>query len=734
VVKPFEILARAPLAPVRPASGKAGVSARPSEAKPLPRRDGSPEGASPLGNDSYTPDPSRQAPPTDAAPKAGKTGDSLMGKVGDKLADTAFYKDYGYRPPSLQFSQFGGVGFDMRVKPIKNSDGLIKNDPNRQRMTERIQQSGKGVTWAELRGAINPWVGVPFWTPVGPVNLSVGFSASASLGLSVLSPYVHNVGEAAKNLSVKLPFDADTARDLGEGTEVTLRGVGRLAVGAGARVGDTWVPLRGPWSIGTSFGTDAYVSKEADLSVRVKRLDGQKVFVSIARVDTDAKGIAVGARAGVHGNLNDVVPDTDNKYVDKGKNFVAKKITREIEKWLSLEVRDVLSTSEAEKELKNYVLDLSKPEAARAYEALMTLDTRPADTLDKLGPDSGVEAVWLTEHSEATANELRARFGGIDLLKSTSRAEVAQGRLFNREGVLHYDRAQLDNTYQDIVTRWWKGKRETQRQFIAQRANDGPTRLNLRMRNETKVDWSTPTADIRRFVTLAKTLGVTTPDPEKLLADEKFLSSYGRSKRIVDFALNDKGIDRLLSASDDDLHKAFAAGYEELDRPWEQTHLFWFETDTAWRTTPWLAKDHPEHATVIRLLEAGPEHSRSNDHGQTRDQEYYWLTGRTLWEDAAAYDESRRLVDLVGKLRRAPTPADRARLLKDESGNLGVDAIREFAMYARIAGRDGFKIGEITLKDEEKKKTLSFTNDGAFQDPRSIVDGWLANPDTGPAK
>lgn len=742
----YGVLGRAFLPTTRPAGGPGTPASAPrrdsAAARPRPRRDGAP-----LGEDSYIPDPSRttradsaqvsdsgDALTDSARPRPGEAGKTMMGKIGGKLAEKALFNEYGYRPPSVRFSQYGGVGFDIRIKPLKADDGLVQNDPNRQATIERFKKEGKSITWTEMRGAVTPSVGIPLWNPVGPVNLGVGLSASASLGVSVLFPVRHDVKEAASNLSVNLPFDADTARELTEGTEVTMRGTGGVAVRAGTRVGDTWVPLRGPWSLGTSIGADSYVSKSMELVVRVKRLDGDKVFVSLSEIETDGKGASASARVGVHSQVE--VPDSGNEWVDRGRNLATKTITRQIEKWLSLEARAIYSRAESEREIKNYVLDLSRPEARKAYEDLVKLDTRKADQLDAQGPESGVWAVWLTEQADVSAKEFRARLGGLDLVRSQSRAEYAHGRLFTRQGRLDYDRAQLENKYEDIITRWWKGERETRREFVETRNPDGTNpRSLLHVRNEVKVGLSTPTEDVRRFMVLARYLGVSNPDPAVSEKNLEFLSSFGRSQRVIDFALNPKGLERLLSASDDDLHRAFAAGYEELDKPWEVTRIFPWETDFSWRKTPWLEKDHPRYAEIIEMLEAGPERTSDSDpHTRTRDEEYFWLTGRPLWQDSAAYKEAKDLVDIVGKLRRASTPGERSRILKEESGRLDVDCIRELAMLAKVAGRDGLRVQELWIRDRGKKKTYAFTPDGPIADPsRTIVDGWLNNPEKGPS-
>lgn len=734
----YGVLKRAFVPTAKPAGGPGAPASAPRRdgVAPRPRRDGSP-----LGEDSYTPDPTRSAPgessgdsplADSAKPRAGATGETMMGKVGSKLAEKAVFNEFGYRPPSVRFSQYGGVGFDMRVKPLKSDDGLVKGDPNRLRTLEKFKAEGKNITWTEMRGAITPSMGVPLWNPVGPVNVGVGFSASASLGLSVLFPVRHDVKEAASNLSVNLPFDADTARELTEGTEITMRGSGGVAVSAGTRFGDSWTPVRGPWSIGTSIGADAYVSKSMELAVRVKRLDGDKVLVSLSEIETDGKGTSASAKAGVHTHVE--VPSSGNEWQDKGRKLATKTVTRQIEKWLSLEARAVYSRAESEREIKNYVLDLSKPEARKAYEDLVKLDTRKADRLDAQGADSGVSAVWLTEDAEVTSSEFRARLGGFDLVRSQNRAEYAQGHLFTRQGRLDYNRATLDNKYEDIITRWWKGERETRREFVETRNADGTNpRSQLHVRNEVKVGLSTPTADVRRFMVLARYLGVSNPDPKVSEKNLDFLASFGRSERVIDFALNPKGLERLLSASDDDLHKAFAAGYEELDQPWDVTRIFPWEEDFSWRKTPWLEKDHPRHAEIVEMLEAGPERGSSNHNERTRDQDYYWITGRPLWQDSAAYHEAKDLVDIVGKLRRAGTQGERSRILKEESGRLDVDCIRELAMLAKVAGRDGLRVQELWIKDRGDKKTYAFTPDGPIADPsRTIVDGWLNNPEKGP--
>ena len=699
----------------------------------LMRRDGAPPKEVVTTHDDVAPPDSTGTAANDAVvpgTAAKKPGmmQGMMAKVGTKLSDSVIYTQYGYRPPNLILGAYGGIGTELKIKPVKPDDGLIKNDPNRTRYNERMAKEGKGVSWAEVRGAVNPWVGIPLWTPIGPVNASVGFSADGTVGVSIISPYQHDVPEAAKNLTWKLPLAAETARELSEGTEVAVRGRGRLAVSAGVRVGDSWVPIRGPWSVGTSIGVDTYVTTERELGVRVKRLDGNKVLVSLSDVSTDAGGVVGSVRAGVHGSINPALPDYQNQYAEKGKGIVGKAISREIERWLSLEAKVVHSRSSSEKELKNYVLDLDDPAAAKAYEALMTLDTRLADALSAEGPESGIRAVWLTEKSKVVSTGYDARFGKIDLVSGLASAEVAQGQLFMPEGVIDFDRASLEHRYQNIVTRWWAGKRETNREFTSANGKE-----QMHLRHEITVDASTPRSHVRSFLILSRYMGMRDAS-DGLEQDKTLLKSFGTSKEIVDFNLNAKGLATLLAATPDQLHAAFAKAYEEMDQPTDMFHLFAWEEGRAWKNTPWLAKDHPKHSEIIKLLEDGPEGAKSHEDGQTRDEQYYWITGRLLYQDSTAYDEAHTLVALIAKLREAKTPTARAKVMGDARTRLGVDSLHELATFAQIVGRDGLRVHQLSLEEKGNKRNLKFDSDGPMIDFRNSLDGWLQDPVKGPAK
>lgn len=114
-----------------------------------------------------------------------------------------------------------------------------------------------------------------------------------------------------------LPFDAARAKALEEGTEITLRGSGTVAANASIGLGYTLAQLGDLISVGATFGSSIGASKSLDLALRLKRLDGNKIFVSVNKVDTTAGSISLGAHAGVDLTLAKHLPDLGGGLLEK---------------------------------------------------------------------------------------------------------------------------------------------------------------------------------------------------------------------------------------------------------------------------------------------------------------------------------------------------------------------------------------------------------------------------------
>jgi hypothetical protein len=662
-----------------------------------------------------------------SAPSA-TSGSSLTTKLKNKLTELA--KDELYKPYDLKLTELtlgSRSGVDLRVKAqlVDTKDPLVAEDKHRLATTERAAAEGTPLTWAIAGGGVYPRTGFSASIPMGAASASFGFSADAALGYSVLAPYKHEAEAAldlAKNLTVELPFDASKAKALAEGTEVTLRGRGNIAANASLGVGYQLAQVGDLISVGATFGSSAGVSKALDLSLRLKRLDKGRVFVSVSKVDTTGTSASLGAHVGVDAKLKQSVPDLGGGLYQKGGELVAGAVDKQLEKWLSLDFRATHTTSKAESEVTNYVIDLNTTAGAAAYEDLLKLDFRKVDQLSAEG-DLSVRQAKLSERTRTEGRELEGKFGPITLLRSVSSSTESHGQLSSSRGDITFDRATLADSYSGILSNLWEGKRSISRELVAtQEAGAPQPTYYYHVRHRIEGDGNTSKADVRRFLEFADMVGALDGDTKALASQDKFLESFGDSHRTVDVYLTDGALKSVASAPADTLMRAYAAAYERLDRPWDTNYLF--GNDKTWKTTPWLATDHPKHAKLMSLLEAGPQPSSSARGGAPNDPNdaaYRSITGRALRSDAAAYKASKALVKLVQETAQLPDASARIHHLAQRDKELGLDFWSALAALAQVAGAKEVLVDELSINDLDAKKDLVLKREGAIQDPRTEI-------------
>lgn len=661
-------------------------------------------------SDSYTPATSAERS------KADKTR-QMTEKVGTFVADHLVYRETSATVFDFEPIRNTNLAMELKARPLAPNDGLLTTDPNRARTIAAMKERGEEATWAEVRSMVRPRASVGASMPVGPGALSAGAWVEGEIGLSVLSAYPHSLKapvKAVADLTLDFPFDATKARDLVEGSEAVMRGRGSLGVSAGASMGHGNVPLGGGFQAGVSTGVSTARYVGTDLSVRIKRLDGQRVFVSISEIDSKGTSVSAGLQAGIQTPIEERV--TGNK----ATSMASKAIDGQLERWLRLEANAVYGRSESEREVSSYVLDLSSPEAANAYERLLRLDRSEADLL-ALQSDGPVHSARLTERSQSKNDSLQINVAPFSVYSGGTTTSKAAGHLESRRHNFDYNLGVVQQRHEDILTRWWGGRKTTTREMID--TNRSTLDGMYHMRHEVKVDGSTSASAVQRFLTASSYLVGPERVQQALAADPKLLDRFWRTDRVIDFVVKPEGIKKLFEASEADLQAAYAAAYEELDRPWDQPVLF--GESNAWRTTPWLNTLDPQYGEVMELLRRGPEAASMHDGPTTRDDEYRSITGRSLVDDHEAYEESNRLVALVQAMAKAPTSEQRTELLVKAEGDLKLDPLRELGMLARIAGRDNLAVKELRIQDRSDGKDLVFEAFGLTGDPREEIDRGL---------
>ena len=658
----------------------------------------------------------------------------LVGKLKaelSKLAKKEIYKQRDFSIAKFDISDHGALGLKLQTRIVDNRDATIAGDSFRARHTEETIAAGKPVTWAAIGGGVFPSFGMSTGIPIGPSGLEarIGFSANASVGYSVLAPYEHEwsaAKDALKSATVDLPVSAKKAKALATGSEVVLRGRGRIGATAGLGIGKTLASWGTFLSVGAHAGAQIGRSEALDLSLRIKRLDGQRVFVSLSRVDTSGVSSSVGAHIGVDANSRQAVGDLGGDAWNKGAELLGKQIDRQVERWLSADLRAVHSTTDVEKEVANYVIDLGQPEGAKAYEALVKLDARHADQLaadaESFGP---VRKATQSEKVCRAAEVANAKFGRIELFSAIDSASATHGEVVTAEGTHHYDRAKLDDSYSGIISDLWNGKRSLTRELISvQGPTDTAPQQYYHFDYAVKEDDVTSAADVRRFVALGRHLGVVDAEAQARATDDAFVDKLDETDRFCDVYFTHEGLQAIAKATSEEISAAFARAYEDLEAPAPKAKV-------GWACGPWIDAGQDRYTEVTKLLVKGPgsQHHghRRGAHRRTRDQRYRQLTGRNLRKDYRAHRQMKKLDQLIGALASADGSGamiDEFAAAKDE---LGLDNFwLGLATIAQLAGPEEIVVNRFALQDKEADRRLVFASEGAIQDPENEINRALA--------
>lgn len=662
-----------------------------------------------LGRDEFV--SSTKKPAKQAAPK------TLQSRVADSIIYRDYAKGFDFQPLSGT-----GIALEPKVKLFDPTDPFLKMDPNRAKAIAALEEQGRTPTWAELRVAVRVNTGVGAATP-SPFNAHVGAWANGEVGVSVLAPYegaMDAIQEGSKDLTVDLPLSAEKASKLIEGSEIVLRGRGRLGVTAGVGYNSPGSALPGGKGVGVVANVDKSVYTDKEINVSVKRLDGTRVHVTLSRIDTKGSDLVAGAQAGVVGSFKDQMPSPTNAV----SNWAENRVDGYLQDWLRASAMTVYSHSEAERDVKAYVLDLADPVAANAYERLLRLDTQPADLLAAQSQGATRKAT-LQETSEGWRTGGEAKIGKLSLISDYTGTTTAAGKLQNQEGDFDYRLSAVSRSHDDLISRWWTGRVNTTREFIETTGNNKKLQGSLyHVRYDAAIDGSTSAATTQRFLTAASYLIGKEQVNQALANDPALLNRFWRSQLTIDVAFKKEGIERLMKASESELQAAYAQAYEELDHPKPRKGLFG-ETIEAWTTTPWLNTSHRDYPEVMELLREGPGVYNNSDMSEPRTDRYFQITGRNLDEDASAYKESQALVALVRSLAQAPTSAARANILT-KAKSFELDPLRELVMFAKVAGQDSIVVKDLAIRDRSSGKDLVFKAFGTVGDPREEIAQGLA--------
>lgn len=679
----------------------------------------------------------------------GAAAGGIVSKARTKLVERTWQEITASRTvgvASLGFFDHGNLAVRLKEKVYRASDAKIAGDANKASTSAALQAAtGKTVLWAETGGVVESSAALSTSLPVsGVLNVSVGFSASGLLEYRAMHPFTADVQGArdiVKDHTIELPVDATKARALEPGVEVDLLGRGHAALSSGVSAGVSQGV--GPVTANASAGVSASMTRAGTWSLKLLRLDGDKVRVQLAEVKERTRGVTASVNAGLSLDGAQLIDDTlggsidaataavDLESVTGGRlgltnERVASRVAREGAKVLEDAVRSYtafhasvgISASERRTDVASYVLDLATPDGQRAYERLVRLDEQSAAAL---ASRPGVSRRTLNETASVNATSGGITFAGTKLLLVNALRRESEGTLGTQSGTTLVRTAATERSYSGIVT----GEKNIKWEGVAvTEAGQAPQHFfHLKFANKDKV---TTDQELKTFVRFADALGAKDADPRSVALPSSWLigrvfSSQDNTRVSTDVYFSDAGVRKIASASSIQLRDAVGRAHADLfpDRQGAPVQ------DVAAQK---LAAEYDRLGREIEKEFDTDARQRLETSKQWQAVDYRRLTGRKLEQDAPVFADAALLVDNAAKTGASGNERGWSALFADIGARKGFDYMPVLAALATVAGSDDTLLHEVSI--EGQGIHLRSVDEGSLRDPAAALHNTIAGHGT----
>jgi hypothetical protein len=630
--------------------------------------------------------------------------------------------------PVVKLKLGGHRVFGFRAEgPVSVNDELDRTDNGQRRtFTAECKARGQPVTWVRTAYSVpfSLGVGLPIPMPA-PVEITVGGKVAAGLRHSITVPILADkdeaIARAKESRKADIPLTAAKTLSLPRGSEWTLSGrgmvsafIGLEAVGARA--------IAGPFKAGGAVGITAELGRQQNIGIKVKRLDGDRVYVRIDRAKMNTQSVSVGGDAGFR------MITEERPY---GEAVLATSVVDQLGRLAEL---SKTFGRESEREtICSYAIDLSQPDERAAFDALfkkvrttdyvhgkrpLILERGPLDAVMK-----GKPATRATFNNHRVGHTRDTRIAapflllyGCHKIRNTEEGQLVvespTGTATTEVLRPNFTHSHSGLSGKSSVT--WEG-------FTVQRDQSDPeTFFHLHLESS---DDATHSRDVKRIYDFATAIdapfeGYFHPSNANKLK-RLFNGSYGATTSQIDFVFTAAGISKMLAASEMDVRAAYAVAEEKLSGN---------------RTPPrW---DDPDHA-ARRLLE---QYLRSDGRGTEdkgealllRQQYAQFFPGRDLKADARLFTRADGLARKIEEMKSMPR-TQLGQAFVELGEHKGFDIWATLAALYRLAGQDQAVVHDLQMKSSKDDDfvRLETRNPGVVSHelPDVVEDGLFAAAD-----
>lgn len=623
--------------------------------------------------------PAQQLGPAAQSTRTSTTG--MQGKVGVAYSDKV------------------GASIELRRKDLDPSDPRIQGDALRKSTTDALQTQGRDVRWIERAGAFELGGGHGVSVPVGgPISVSFGFDAKKTLEWRSMGPRADGQGGAPG-----VATDAEDAYAMTPGSEFQIRGTGVVSGRAGIAAGWTGGPAGVQVTAGV--GVTATKGRQVEMNVEVRKLDATTVQVRLDELTQTSKGREFAARLGLHVSGAELAAGGGSLVAALAKKpDLAAKLAG-IEQSLSAEFAIGQEKTQTVGNGLTFTLDLTKPEARGAYEALVR--GNPETALDLASAQGSGVALrnTTTGTSQQTEKSINAQIGKTVLYSSSEVRKDATIEVTQDARSERLDHSIADKKQESI----WGRDRSVGVEAVSLRTPEAPNGTRYFRLSFQEKDRFTSEGELRARTDLATALGAVPANPIRIEADKKegrgfvgFITGarndYGKLKTDIEVFITDAGIQKI--RGHDRVGAINAYGQVLADK-------------NGGNTPNWA---HPHFGEWSRnILDT---YRNAKDTG-TRDayrKAYEDQFGEEAFkQDAKEYARADDFARAIEQGRRDDDPAAWNKAFADHARRAGFNFFDGLAAMNKMAGPDQVLVNKFTVKG--KAVDIEMVSEGSLAAP-----------------